>query len=233
MWLFVFLGSSVYIGGDDITKINGWLNDHITLIKSFIYFQAVNGLMRPNFPSGNRDGNDSLRNSLDDGGNIFSENASFSGPSNHLDGAFNNDIRQDHIVKHDKLLTEGETITRPDSSDSDYCTTSTSRAQGASACNSNNRHNFTLNQNVHDSLLNSSSTYPPPPQLTCMAPLSSGGSNHEIRGRNAFIGEISKIETHDDTLHDSVDLQLPSSPSSTSWIGKLVSDKLSSSNKAR
>ena len=191
--------------------------------KNQIFFQAVNGLIRPNFPTGNRDDHDSLRNSLEDGGQFFPENESFAGANNNhgLHSSFNSDIRQESIVRDDKLLTEGEGIARPDSSDSDYCTTSTSTSRGGSASNSNNRQNFTLNQNVHDSLLNCSSSYPPPPQLTCMAPLSSSGSNNEIKGENAFIGAISKIETHEDTLQDSVDLQLPSSPSSTSWIGKL------------
>ena len=197
------------------------------LSSNSILFQAVNGLIRPNFPTGNRDDHDSLRNSLDDGGQFFPENESFTGTNNNhgLHSSFNSDIRQESIVRDDKLLTEGEGIARPDSSDSDYCTTSSSSSRGGSASNSNNRQNFTLNQNVHDSLLNCSSSYPPPPQLTCMAPLSSNGSTNEIKGENAFIGAISKIETHEDTLQDSVDLHLPSSPSSTSWIGKLNLNK--------
>ena len=182
----------------------------------------MNGFIRPNFSSGNRDGTDSIRNSLDDGSQMFSEHASLPGANdNHgIHSSFDSDIRQEHILRHDKLLTEGESIARPDSSDSNYCTTTTSSSQGASSCDPNNRYPITLNQNVHDSLLNSSSSFPPPPQLTCMAPLSSSGSNTEIKGENAFIGEINKIETSDDVLQDPAELQLPSSPSSSSWIGK-------------
>ena len=160
---------------------------------------------------------------MDDGGNIFAENSSLSGTNNQhgLHASFDSDIRQEHILRNDKLLTDGEAMVRPDSSDTDYCSPTTSNSQGPSGCNLNTRQNFTLNQNVHDSLLNSSSSFPPPPKLTCMAPLSSGGSTNGIKGVNTFIGAINKIETCDDNLHDPDELQLPSSPSSTSWISKL------------
>ena len=165
------------------------------------------------------DENDSVTNSLDGSGNIFTDSTPLTTEHQGLPTAFGGDLRQENIIRNDKLLTEGETLTHPDSSDSDYCTTSSSES---TACNNNCRRNFTLNQNVHDSLLNSSSNYPPPPPMTCMAPLGSGGANPTIKGENAYLGGISKIETHESLLNDPVELHLASSPTSSSWIGNII-----------
>ena len=175
--------------------------------------------MRPPNSTGHGDENDSVRNSLDGGGHIFSDNTSLTSEQHGISNAFVSGLRQENIIRNDKLLTEGESITLPDSSDSDYCTTSCSESN---ACNNNSRRNFTLNQNVHDSLLNSSSNFPPPPPMTCMAPLGSGGANPNLKGENAYLGGISKIETHESLLNDPVELHLASSPTSSSWIGNVT-----------
>ena len=43
---------------------------------------------------------------MDDGGNIFAENSSLSGTNNQhgLHASFDSDIRQEHILRNDKLL---------------------------------------------------------------------------------------------------------------------------------
>lgn len=161
-----------------------------------------------------------MTNSLDGGAHIFTDNAPLAAEQQGIPTEFDGDLRQENIIRNDKLLTEVESITRPDSSDSDYCTTSSSES---TSCNNNSRRNFTLNQNVHDSLLNSSSNYPPrPPPMTCMAPLGSGGSNPSVKGESTYLGGISKIETHENLLNDPVELHLSSSPTSSSWIGNIT-----------
>lgn len=182
-------------------------------------FQAVSGLIRPQIASVHGDENESIRNSLDDGGNIFSNHSSMLAEQHGISAEFGGDGRHNTIIRYDKLLTDGESIAHPDSSDSDYRTSSSSEYK----CSTNSRHNFTLNQNVHDSLLNSSSStsYPPPPPMTCMAPLGSSGKSSGIKRDNPYLSGVSKIETNDDILQDTVEMQLSSSPSSSSWIGKM------------
>ena len=126
--------------------------------------------------------------------------------------------RQENIIRNDKLLTDGscnECITHPDSSESDYRASSSSKSRGSNPTH----HCFTLNQNVHDSLLNSSANYPPPPPMTCMAPLRTNGSSLVRKVEPAFLTGISKIETTEPMLNDGVGLGL-SSPPSSSWLGR-------------
>ena len=137
--------------------------------------------------------------------NLFPANTSIAtdhhSESNHYEDIARHE-GQDGIIRNDKLLTDGncqtEKITYPDSS------------------------TFTLNQNVHDSLWPNPSAlnHPPPPPMTCMAPmLGTSGSNAAKKIDHNYPGSISKIEAPESLLHDTVGLSLSSPPASSSWLG--------------
>ena len=157
---------------------------------------------------------------MDDGGPIFQDPSSMISEHNGIGVPYQGALKQDHIIRNDKLLTDGERISQPDSSDSDFCSTSSSDPRYNII---NNRDSFTLNQNVHDTLLTtSSSIYRPPPPMTCMAPLGSNGKGSHIRRESSYLPSVNKVEASEEMMQDPMELNLLSSPTSSSWIGKVI-----------
>ena len=89
---------------------------------------------------------------MDDGGPIFQDPSSMISEHNGIGVPYQGTMKQDHIIRNDKLLTDGERISQPDSSDSDFCSTSTSDPRYNII---NNRDSFTLNQNINKIKLSS------------------------------------------------------------------------------